>query len=91
MQEDKELRLKFVELGRKESLLSDETALELLELVENAKAEVERAQGEAEARRDREFPDGAPAFGGALAGAQQEAEQEEIAQMVLEMLKEQGG
>lgn len=91
VQEDKELRLKFVELGRKESLLSDETALELLELVENAKAEVERAQGEAEARRDREFPDGAPAFGGALAGAQQEAEQEEIAQMVLEMLKEQGG
>lgn len=80
VQEDKELRLKFVELGRKESLLTDETTLGLLELVEDAQGEVERAQGEADARRDALFPEGdEAAFGAALAGAQQE--DEEVMQM----------
>lgn len=76
--EDKELRLKYVELGRKESLLSDETALTLLHLVDDPAAEVEAARTEADERRDREFPDGAYQFGAALNGAQRN---EEIALM----------
>ncbi len=83
VQEDKELRLKYVELGRQESLLTDETTLDLLELVDNPQAEAEAARGEADARQAAMFPDGTDAeFGAAFADAQRLAgEAEPVAQM----------
>jgi hypothetical protein len=83
VQEDKELRLKFVELGRRESLLTDETTLGLLELVDDAKAEVEAAQSEADARQAAAFPEGTDAqFGAALMDAQnQDGQQDGVMQM----------
>lgn len=87
VQEDRELRLKYVEAARRESLLTDETTLGLLELVDDAKAEVERAQGEADARQAAAFPQGTDAqFGAALMDAQAQAQGENIAQMVAELL-----
>lgn len=56
--DDKEIRLKYVETARKESLLSDETALGLLELVDDPAAEVAKARKEAEERQAAAFPDG---------------------------------
>lgn len=54
IEEDKELLLKFIDLARKNNLLTDETTLKLTELVEDAKAEVEKANAEAKARADEE-------------------------------------
>lgn len=82
VQEDRELRLKYVELGRRESLLTDETTLGLLELVDDPAGEVEQAQSEADARREQMFPTGTDAaFGAALGDAQRQAQQEDVIQM----------
>lgn len=79
VQDGKELRMKQVELGRKEGLLTDETALSLLELVKDPKAEAEAARTEADTRREQMFPDGTDAaFDAALQDAQQ---QEQVAQI----------
>lgn len=87
IQEDKELRLKYVEVARKESLLTDETTLSLLELVDDAGAEVEQATKEADARREQMFPAGDEmAFGAALQGAQQQ--DEAVMQMLAELQKD---
>lgn len=51
IQDDKEIRLKYIELGRKETLLTDETALGLMDLVDDPKTEVKAARGEASARQ----------------------------------------
>ena len=73
VQEDKEIRLKYVELGRKESLLSDETALGLLDLVDDPAAEAEAARAEAKQRQeDMMAQNETMAFGRTLAQAEQE-------------------
>lgn len=84
VQEDKEIRLKQVETGRKESLLTDETALSLLDLVDDPAAEVAAAQGEAQARQEKAMAmNETLAFGGALASANAEDDGEEpVTQMV---------
>jgi len=75
VQEDKEIRLKYVELGRKESLLTDETALGLLDLVDDPAAETEAAQGEAKQRQeDMMAMNETAAFGGSLNQAQKDAQ-----------------
>lgn len=51
---DKELLLKFITFARTEGLLTDETTLRLLELVENVEEEVEDGQEEATTRADDE-------------------------------------
>lgn len=56
--EDMAMKLKRLELAVARDLLTDETLLSLLELVENATAEVEDAAAEAAQRREAEFPDG---------------------------------
>lgn len=73
IQEDKEVRLKYIELGRKESLLTDETTLGLLDLVDNPKVEVEKARGEADQRQEKAMATNeTAAFGAALNRAGQE-------------------
>lgn len=73
IQEDKEIRLKQIEFGRKESLLRDETALQLLDLVDDPKTEVEEAGKEADQRQEKAMAmNEAMAFGGALNRAGQE-------------------
>lgn len=54
VEKDKELLLKLVQYARDAGLLKNETALRLLELVEDAAAEVEEGQVEAQARADDE-------------------------------------
>lgn len=54
VEKDKELLLKLVQYARDAGLLKNETALRLLELVEDAAAEVEEGQAEAQARADDE-------------------------------------
>lgn len=73
IQEDKEIRLKYIELGRKETLLTDETALGLMDLVDDPAGEVEAARGEADQRQQAMLANNETmAFGGALDRAQQE-------------------
>lgn len=79
VQEDKEIRLKQVETGRKESLLTDETALSLLGLVDDPAAEVAAAQGEAQARQERMMAQNETlAFGQGLNQASREPDAIEI-------------
>lgn len=66
VQDGKEIRLKYVETARKEGLLTDETALGLMDLVKDPAAEVAAARKEAEERQAAMFPDGVDQFGGAL-------------------------
>ncbi len=73
VQDGKEIRLKYVEAARKESLLTDETTLGLLDLVKDPAAEVAAARKEAEERQAAAFPDGVDQFGNALNAAQQDA------------------
>jgi hypothetical protein len=54
IEEDKELLLKFVSFAVDRGYLTGETALRLLQLVENVEEEVEAGQAEAEARADDE-------------------------------------
>lgn len=73
IQEDKEIRLKQVEFGRKESLLRGETALQLLDLVDDPKTEVEGAGKEADQRQEKAMAMNETAtFGAALNRAGQE-------------------
>lgn len=73
IQEDKEIRLKQIEFGRKESLLRGETALQLLDLVDDPKTEVEAAEKEADQRQEKAMANNETlAFGGALDRASQE-------------------
>lgn len=73
IQEDKEIRLKQIEFGRKESLLRGETALQLLDLVDDPQTEVEGAQKEADQRQQQMMANNETmAFGGALNRASQE-------------------
>jgi hypothetical protein len=67
IEEDKEILLKFIDLGRKEGLLTDETALRLMNLVEHPEEEADEARKEADERMAKEFPDGTTgAFQGRL-------------------------
>lgn len=59
--EDEEEQRKRVELAMKESLLTDETALTLLNLVDDPAEEVKKAKEEADARREEMFPGGTTA------------------------------
>lgn len=54
LDENQELKLKAVEMARTHNLLTDQTTLELLQLVDDAAEEVEEAQEEAKARADEE-------------------------------------
>lgn len=73
IQEDKEIRLKYIELGRKESLLTDETALGLMDLVDSPADEVKKARGEADQRQEKAMAmNETAAFGNALNNASQE-------------------
>lgn len=56
--EDKELQLKQVEYARGDGLLTGESALTLLDLVEDPETEFKDAQAEQKARQDAMFPDG---------------------------------
>jgi RecB family endonuclease NucS len=58
IEEDEDVQLRRIELARRESLLTDKTALELLNLVKDPAKEVEEAQAEAKERREEMFPDG---------------------------------
>lgn len=49
--EDKEIKLKYIETGRTEGLLTDETTLTLLELVDDPKGETTAAQLQAKERQ----------------------------------------
>jgi hypothetical protein len=51
VQEDKEVILKFIDFAKLNALITDETALRLLALVDDAKEEVELAQAEAEEKQ----------------------------------------
>jgi hypothetical protein len=74
VQEDKEIRLKQVETGRKESLLTDETALALLDLVDDPATEVAAARQEAQARQEQMIASNETlSFGRGLDQAQQDA------------------
>lgn len=73
--EDKEWLLKALDLAKANGVLTDEQFLTLLDLVENAAAEVEAAQAEAEERQDRMFPEGSTAgFAAQLGQAQRESQ-----------------
>lgn len=73
IQEDKEIRLKYIELGRKETLLTDETALGLLDLVDDPQSEIEGARSEAEERQQQAMSmNDTLAFGSALDQASRE-------------------
>lgn len=61
LEEDKAIILKFIEFAKLNNLLTDKTALELLALVDNPTDEVQAAQDEADARREKEFPEGTTA------------------------------
>jgi len=75
VQEDKEIRLKQVETGRKETLLTDETALALLDLVDDPATEVAAARKEAQERQAQMMAnDETLAFGRGLDEAQQDAQ-----------------
>jgi hypothetical protein len=50
--EDEELELRRLEFAKSHSLITDETALEKLDLVEDAEQEVKEAQAEAKARQE---------------------------------------
>jgi len=50
LDENQELKLKAIETARANNLLTDKTTLELLQLVDDAGEEVEKAQGQAQAR-----------------------------------------
>lgn len=54
LDENQELKLKSIELARGANLLTDETMLDLLQLVEDAKLETENAAKEAKARMDEQ-------------------------------------
>lgn len=82
--EDREIILKQVELGRKESLLTDETALALLDLVENPKLETERAAQQAEARQQKDMEQ-ADSFNNTLGQANDQEERQPVAQMISEL------
>ncbi len=56
--EDADLELRRIQYARDEALITSRTALELLRLVDDSQAEVERAQAEADARREALFPQG---------------------------------
>lgn len=58
IEEDDEIQLKKIELARRENVLTDKTALALLNLVDDPGKEVEEAQAEAKKRREEMFPDG---------------------------------
>lgn len=76
VQEDKEIRLKQVEAGRKETLLTDETALALLDLVDDPAAEVAAARKEADERQAQMIAgNDTLAFGRGLDQAQQQDQQ----------------
>lgn len=73
IQEDKEIRLKYIELGRRESLLTDETALGLMDLVDDPADEVAGAREEADQRQQEAMTNNDTlAFGAALNQASQE-------------------
>ncbi|TXH52991.1 MAG: phage portal protein [Desulfurellales bacterium] len=75
VQEDKEIRLKQVETGRKETLLTDETALALLDLVDDPATEVAAARKEAQERQEQMVAnDETLAFNRGLDQAQQDAQ-----------------
>ena len=77
IEDGKEIVLKQVELARKEYLLTDETALRLLDLVDDPAAEVEAAAEEAEERREQMYLEGDnAAFGNALNTATDEPVQQ---------------
>lgn len=77
VQEDKEIRLKQVETGRKESLLTDETALALLDLVDDPATEVEAARKQAQERQEQMIASNDTlAFGRGLDQAQQQDQEE---------------
>ena len=89
IQEDKELRLKYVEVGRRESLLTDETTLDLLELVDDPAAEVKAAASEAEQRQADAFPLGDNRdYAAALVAAERQAQEATITQMIVERIQE---
>lgn len=52
LDENQELKLKAIDMARRDNLLTNKTELELLQLVEDAETEVEDAQVEAQARMD---------------------------------------
>jgi len=58
IEEDEDQELKRIELAKREGLLTDETALSLLRLVDDPKKEVEAARKEADERREEMFPNG---------------------------------
>lgn len=75
VQEDKEVRLKQVEFGRNDGLLTGETALGLLDLVDDPAAEAEKAGKEAEERQKQMMSmNETAAFGGSLNQAQKDAQ-----------------
>lgn len=78
IQEDKELQLKQIEFGRQDSLLTGETALKLLDLVDNPAAEILAANKEAQQRQERAMAmNDTMAFGSALASASSAAQQQD--------------
>lgn len=75
VQEDKEIRLKQVEAGRKEGLLTDETALALLDLVDDPATEVAAARKETQERQEQMIANNETlAFGRGLSQAQQDSQ-----------------
>jgi hypothetical protein len=76
--EDQEVRLKYVEFAVNNTLLTDKTALGLLDLVDDPEAEIEAAAAQAAERQDAMFPDGTSAqFGARLAVDANETPDEE--------------
>lgn len=75
-EENRETLLKFIQLARQESLLTDETALRLMDLVDDPAKETEAAQEQADERREQMFPEGdSQAFQQRLASPGNEAGQ----------------
>lgn len=58
IEEDETLRLERVKLGKGLGLLTDKTALALLDLVDDPEREAAEARAEADARREEMFPEG---------------------------------
>lgn len=78
VQEDKELKLKQIEFGRQDNLLTSETALGLLDLVDNPAAEIVAANAEAQRRQAQAMAmNDTMAFGNTLASASSAAAQQD--------------
>jgi hypothetical protein len=73
IEEDETVQLQRLQLAKQYNLITDATALSLLHLVSDPQAEVQKAQEEADARREQMFPDGSTMdFQRQLMGGEQE-------------------